>query len=480
MPSNEICIIGAGVAGLKAAQTLVDSSKFSSKDLVILEAQDYAGGRLLTSDVKESKLGLKYDLGAAWFHDLLSNQTLADLVAANDPDIFDVGKDGYFDNKDRKVYNQDGPVNMIELKLNRVVEEMEKFIEIYFHDSLDVKDVSLSEIIEEYKRKYDVFLTPIQKKLSGQILRYLELWYGITWDKISGKYAIMDHHGRDLYNKRGYKSLIDYLCKSIPPQQIHLNTQVKKINRNNQLNDYNIALETANGEVFFCNYLVVTVPQSVLQLDPKHPYGLEWNPPLPERITDALSSIHFGALGKVVFEFATPWWDLNEDRFLILANENDTVPSKQITESPPPFTFPAYVLNYASIHKSASASSLVILTQSPLTEYLEAHPEKAWSYYEPMLRRLCAPGQSVADPINTITSKWTQNPFIRGSYAALHVDDDPSDLIIQLLAQFPGTGLYNCPIRFAGEHTISDGAGCVHGAYQSGIDAANWIIDNKV
>ncbi|GEQ70956.1 hypothetical protein JCM33374_g4637 [Metschnikowia sp. JCM 33374] len=85
--------------------------------------------------------------------------------------------------------------------------------------------------------------------------------------------------------------------------------------------------------------------------------------------------------------------------------------------------------------------------------------------------------QPIREPINTIVTDWTQNPFARGSYAAVHVGDDPSDAIIHLSGEFETCGMGSgSSIRFAGEHTIDDGAGCVHGAYNSGERAADWIL----
>lgn len=487
---TEVCIIGAGVSGLKAAQTLIIDEKSTlnpKKDILILEAQDHIGGRIHT-DTTLSKLGYRYDLGASWFHDCLTNSVLHEFANMKDDSLLSLDRDCYYDDKDVKVYSSEseGPIDINSSKITRVVEDIEKFIELYFHDSLEVKDVSLEEIVGIFMKKYDKFLTNPQKQYSARFLRYLELWFGISWDKISGKYSIMDHAGRNLYNKKGNSFLIDHLVSFIPHLQIHLNQQVSKINRMNKKNDYKILVETNSGSKVYCNYLVVSVPQSILQINYKtSSYGIEWVPPLPSNMQDSLETIHFGALGKVIFEFDDVWWDQNEDRFEILANElsRDVNLSEPIKSIPPPFTYPVYAVNYASVHRDKiltnGGSSLVILTQSPLTEFLESNPDKAWQYYKPMLSKLVQPNKRVCDPINTISSNWTNNPHIRGSYSAVEVNDDPSSLLIQLSGEMHGCGLYDSNVRFAGEHTILDGAGCIHGAYDSGERAAKWIIEKR-
>lgn len=86
---------------------------------------------------------------------------------------------------------------------------------------------------------------------------------------------------------------------------------------------------------------------------------------------------------------------------------------------------------------------------------------------------------AIPDPINVIVSDWTQNPYIRGSYSSVHVGDDPFAQVLQLSGEYDLCGLgAQLTIRFAGDHTIGEGAGCVHGAYESGRRAASWILDN--
>ncbi|OBA22993.1 amine oxidase [Metschnikowia bicuspidata var. bicuspidata NRRL YB-4993] len=470
---KKVCIIGAGVSGLRAAHKLLTAKDtlLLPSDVIILEAQARIGGRIKT-DTTLSKLGLTYDLGAAWFHDALTNSVLYSSI---EDGSFDVESDGYFNDKDMCYYAKEHPgrVDAAGLKLEQVVEDIEKFIEIHFLHSLGVPDVSLSEIVALYMKKQDCFLTAPQKQLCGRMCRYLELWYGISAHKMSGKHAVMSHQGRNLYNKKGYSFLVEKL-QSQTKCTIMTSEQVTTIQRDISGQNFRHLVTTAAGTEIAADYLVVTVPQSILALDAEHSYGLTWDPPLPARIQQSLKTIHFGALGKVIFEFSEIWWDASEDAFEVLADENtgaDVATASGLDISP--FMYPIYVFNYATIQPSAA--SLVILTQSPVTEYLEAKPHLAWAYMKPMLAKISM--QQICEPINTIVTDWTQNPYSRGSYSALHVGDDPSDAIIQLSGEYESCGLgISSTVRFAGEHTIADGAGCVHGAYDSGERAADWIL----
>lgn len=63
----KVCIIGAGAAGLSAANSLV---KNGISDFLILEARNRIGGRILSLDMSACS---KVELGANWIHGVLGN-----------------------------------------------------------------------------------------------------------------------------------------------------------------------------------------------------------------------------------------------------------------------------------------------------------------------------------------------------------------------------------------------------------------------
>lgn len=483
---TKCCIIGAGVSGLKSAHTLLNSpqSKFKPSDILIVEGQDYIGGRLLT-DKNSSKIGYSYDLGAAWFHDCLTNINLKEALEENDKSVFDFEKDGFFDDKEMIYYDKDcnGPVPVDDLRLNRIIEELMKFIEIHYHQGIDTPDMSLLEITDLYIKRYGNRLSDIQKTYVKKSVRFLELWFGLSSDSISAKYAMMDHEGRNLYNLKGYSYLIEKLLKDIPKSSFKLNTQVTKIARNNKERNKKVLIETNNSKIY-CDYVVVTVPLSILKLPESDPYSIKWEPPLPSNLSAALEKSSFCSLGKVIFEFDTTWWDSETQRILYLPETTESTGlSEPLTLLPSSVKYPYLIINYEAMHADTKSSrngagSFVILTQNPLTEYLESHPEQAWDYFKESFEKFVVPGKKVTKPINVLTTKWTTNPFIRGSYSAVKTNDSFEDIIVQLSGEVEGTGISHSTIRFAGEHTALDGNGCVHGAYTTGKKQAEWIISH--
>lgn len=465
----EVVIIGAGVAGLKAGITLIDLGKVKQEDILILEADSRIGGRLKT-DSTSSKLGLTYDLGASWFHDALTNKLLKELESSID--WSEDSKDVYFDDKEPNWYEEKGIIHAKTWKLNKVYEEFHDYIRVYFERTSD--DISLKDLVFKYLEEYSIRLTDDQKQYLPRMIRKYELWCGVSWDIISAKYALSHHDGRDLYNSKGYQaSVLDKLIPKVE-KNVLLNHTVISIDKSEETGL--ITLETKDNGTFITKNLIVTVPLSVLKSE-----SIKWTPELP-KFKETISSIHFGALGKVIFEFDSAWWDTNSDRFDIIPNIKTEPIKEPITSLPPSFSYPTHIINFAMTYRPGNAPSLLCLTQAPLTNYLEQHPEEAWTYFKPMLSQLTDTGKGftgkeITDPINVITTNWTQTNF-KGSYSTSAVNNNPKDFVSYLSGDNPEIATYGKNIRFAGEHTIVEGAGCVHGAYASGERAAKYILEN--
>ena len=60
-------VIGAGCAGLECAANLYT---FGLKNVMVLEAQDYLGGRIKTDFINNDEK-LPLEMGATWIHGLL-------------------------------------------------------------------------------------------------------------------------------------------------------------------------------------------------------------------------------------------------------------------------------------------------------------------------------------------------------------------------------------------------------------------------
>lgn len=480
-----VCVVGGGISGLSTIHRLLNDehTPFAPEDVLLLEAQDYLGGRIRTNRTS-SKIGKTYDLGASWFHDSLTNTVLKQCIKDG---TFNVKDDGRFTDKNAKVFHCDKEkaIDFNGLRGYSVISELEKYIEHYYFEDIGMEDMSLQEIVSKYVEDFEDSLTEEQKKYVIPYIRHMESWMGLHWSDISAKYCSIDFEGRDIFNIKGFDFLVKKLLKDVPEERLFMHQQVKRIKVGEKYSGRRVAVECVSGLKVTCDYLVITVPQSVLSLPSSHDYGIEWTPPLPLAVERAIQSVHFGKLGKCIFEFDNIWWDVEEDSFEILASVNgpDTKQKSPLEDHhdnmvPEVFSLHTTVYNLSlnNFTESNKGGALLILTLDPVTQFIESSPHLAWQYYRPALSKLCIPGTSVTDPISVITSNWSQNPYIRGSYTALRVQDDPREIYLQLKREVPSS--VPSYIRFAGEHTVLDGNGCVHGAFCSGQEEASWILQN--
>lgn len=75
---------------------------------------------------------------------------------------------------------------------------------------------------------------------------------------------------------------------------------------------------------------------------------------------------------------------------------------------------------------------------------------------------------SIPDPTDILVPKWGSDPFFYGSYSNWPIDVDDEDFEV---LRSPVGRLF-----FSGEHTHRRYNGYVHGAFLSGIEAANAVL----
>lgn len=517
MQRKKVIIIGAGISGLKAASDLY---RAGVTDILVLEARDRVGGRLLTIKTPE---GNTYDLGASWFHDTLLNPLFKKYVLEQNHTQI------YYDDATSEVYTyhetKDGGFEIPgSWGLDKVSQEIEKYIEIAKFSDLSCEDTTLYSSAVDYVYDMRKVLTADQIKYAPELLRTVELWHGISWRMMSSKYAINDNEGRNASNLDGYLKILLDMVSSIPEEIVKTGIQVKSVEKLVDGGEEHVRVTTAKGESVEADYVIVTVPQLILALPPTDSGHIYFSPRLPLEITEPLKKMHFSALGKIVIEFKLErdmFWNKNVDKFVVLAkpdrlfsefaNEVDSSRKNPINRENNDgvddimkpdfedvvvpmdihleyFDFEKHPENIPSVYDhpivflnsytSKRTPTLIALVQLPVTNYLERLKlEQVWEFLKPTLFVLAnkhSKIKRISDlpiPKNIFTTHWTTDPFSRGTYAGCAPGDDPTDLILGLSK---GWGR----VRFGGEHTIFEGAGCAHGAWISGKREANWVLND--
>lgn len=504
---TEVIVIGAGISGIK---TSIELSKVGISSL-ILEARDRLGGRLYTEKLSNS--GLPIDIGASWFHDCFDNPMLkkywmSDKVKLN----YDDGEFAYF--------NEDGLIDDNE-RLKPVAEEIKLYLK-NLYDILPVDDdISVKEAVYQYLKDKKWCLTDYQLRHVPQLIRYFELWIGSSWEILSGRSIAADEHkGRDAMVLNGYSTVYNNelselieLSNSKSHDAIIADESINYANPGGcsiKLNHvvYKIEWDDINKEIIvYCkdngrvklyksNYLVVTVPLSVLKLTDVNKIGaIEWKPPLPKSFTKSLEKVSFSNLGKVFFEFPETFWSLEYDRMFSLANVDEEFynclkfDGKDFKFSNNTLDIPIpneagnipngldYSILFLNLAKPTKKPIILALISSPLTQFIESQESQdvIFQVFKPVFARISNLKEyDIPKPLEIKTSKWSNDPFARGSYTGITVGDDYETALETLVNPkdiFDGSGR----VRFAGEGTIDDGNGCVHTAWNTGIREAENI-----
>ena len=416
-----VAVVGAGVSGLAAARSLVDQGA----EVVVYEAQAHFGGRLRT----DWTLGPPFEVGAGWIHGPSDDNPAKQLADAVGAETF------VTEDENILVFDPLGePID--EATLERINQTWGDLL-VRIDETLDPGDRrSLAEVIED--------LAP--EALSDPGIRwalsaYTEFSRGAPLETLSATLFDDDEvfDLPDVVVTTGYDSILQPIISGL---DVRLSTAVTEIRYDG---DDGVTLKTAAGEET-ADFCICSVPLGVLKAD-----GIRFSPALPSDHRARIDRLGFGSVTKIAFEFAEPFWDLETQYFGIM-----TEPKGRWN----------YWLNYRTFAPQNILLGLSVGSYAPIADRMsdEAMAEDALA----VLRDVW--GDAVGQPIRMLATHWSTDPFTRGAYSYPARGGRRDDF--DGLAQPVAGRLFLC-----GEHTIFDYAGTVHGAYLSGIAAAQAVMD---
>jgi len=291
---TDIIIIGAGAAGLMAARELANAGR----KVTILEARNRIGGRIYTKQV--AGFSKVIEAGAEFVHgDLPLTQAL--LQAAGIKLQSMTGKNYQF--KKGFIKQSDEFIPDFEFlieQLNKIPADIpfSQFIDHYLHDE---KYSELREAVIRFAEGYDA--ADIQKA-STFALR--EEW------QTDGATNIYHPLG-------GYTQLIDYLAESC--RDLGVNIFLNVVVQNVIWSAGRVEVIGEQSRHFFASQVLVTVPLGVLQANDHDRGYIKFVPELKEK-KEALQTMGFGAVIKILLAFKTSFWENSPGK----ASENTSLP----------------------------------------------------------------------------------------------------------------------------------------------------------
>ncbi|XP_028796149.1 polyamine oxidase 2 [Neltuma alba] len=428
--SPSVIVIGGGMAGVAAARALHDASF----QVVLLESRERLGGRIHTN----YSFGFPVDLGASWLHGVCQENPLAPVIGR-------LGLPLYRTSGDNSVlYDHDlESYALFDMDGNQVPQELVKQVGEAFETILQETDNVRKEFSADmsvlralstvFERKPELRLEGLAHKVLQWYLCRMEGWFAADADTISLKcwdeeVLLPGGHGLMV---RGYLPVIHTLAKGL---DIRLGHRVTKITR--RYNGVKVTVE--NGETFAADAAVITVPLGVLKSK-----RIKFEPKLPDWKEAAIADLGVGIENKIILHFENVFWPNVE--FLGVVAETSYGCS--------------YFLN---LHKAAGHPVLVYMPAGQLARDIEKMSDEAAANFAfTQLQRILPEASS---PIQYLVSRWGTDIDSLGSYS-YDVVGKPHELYERL--RVPVDNLF-----FAGEATSFSYPGSVHGAYSTGMMAA--------
>lgn len=424
--SEKIILIGAGMAGLAAAQKLQQAGH----QTIILEARDRLGGRIFTD---RSLAGIPLDMGASWIHGIRGNPITAlakEFKVATQKSDYD----------NRAIYDWHGrQLNKREVaKLDQFGETLYELIEKA--RSQMATDTSLQTALdtifaaegwsqeEIYQANYIVNgLAELEYADNGRNLSLFE------WDQ-DESFPGPDHHFPD-----GYDQIVQGLAAGLDIRLQHVVTAVN-------YSDEGVIVESNQGQ-FTSQRVIITLPLGVLQKG-----NVRFTPALPSGKQNAIQSLQMGVLHKTYLLFPKLFWE--EDRDLI----------SHIAEQKGQWT------EFLNLHMTTGKPVLMGFNSGWYGRELEQLPEaEVVERMMSVLRKLY--GSSIPAPEAWLISRWHIDPFAFGTYS--HIPPCVTGKAHDELAKAVDGRLF-----FAGEATNRTYSATVHGAFLSGQRAAQEVINS--
>lgn len=535
----EVLVLGAGMAGLACASRLFEHKHYREKDrLLILEGRDRIGGRINSVHINSSRL----DTGANWIHGVGTKDKPNPLMGIiPDKRLKDLTGTVIFQADDSVSADSDAlSEDWVKVDAVKSISASSKFSEdlvvpasvaglvmsslwsmldsLHEHSKTipasEAKGATMLKAISESKELQQAFkdVPALYKRTLGAMPQFIEGMEAAPLVAQSAEtpkgqagmslleFAIDDFGGDQVFVQDGYTRLTDHVAADLTAaDKIQLGEEVLSIDTSGK----HVTVTTTKG-AYTAEHVVCTLPLGVLQhsSDTNTEDRLFW-PPLPPEKREAIESLGFGTLDKIMLVYSDAWWteeswtSIWKHGFVYdgpLDSDFEDIRHKEKPQSSPDF-FMGFTdeLPGLEVHEDGTTSSckrlisivnLHNLTDFPvLSSFVSCAPaaqveamtdEQAGGIVHRALTKWL--GREPPGPVAIHVSRWKQDRFSRGSYS--HMITGLSENKHREAFQRPIINSSGAVLSFAGEHTSQNHFATVHGALLSGWREADAVLNH--
>ncbi len=424
-------VVGAGIAGIKAAQDL----KAAGFTVTVLEARNRIGGRLNTGT---NGSGTTIDLGAAWIHGQLDEfegvVSGMNLTTVNT----DFSNMTYFGSASSRLTVTPSIIQDLEARIlpavlwgailtpRRSMQAVLNMVSTRGYPAGFFESFTTAAVDTE-------FASSASNIPAESVFELVPNF----WDKTAWDVFLKSSETDNTAFPGGYSQVSTALAAGL---DVQLSEPVTAINYTTSP-----VVVTTTGGSYNADHVIITIPVGVLKTG-----DITYTPALPASKTGAISRIGMGVLNKPFLEFSQQWWP--------------NVPVLAV-HSPVRGAFSTFI-------------NLQPITGKPIlmgwTTGDPAIARESWTDTqikdEAMVRLRATVNSSAPEPIHVTVTRWGQDPYALGSYSTFNQSTLLGD---RALLRQP---LSSNRLLFAGEATMDTGFAQVPGAYTSGQREAARLI----
>lgn len=422
-----VAVVGGGLSGLTAAREL----HRRGIEVVVLESGDRLGGRAMS---ETTVLGSRVDLGGQWIgHD---HHRLMALAKEQGVTQFQM---------------HTGPLPVLVIGSRRIrVASPSMLLAVLVLGGVEL----LSRVGCSPRWNATTVADWLRRVPGGTTRRLLEVVALISWtadlDRFSihamtnmirrqgGLKTMLSTRGgaQDSLLVEGVGALVDGLAAELGPR-VCLNHRVTAIADD----DRGVTLRTTSGDVRAAK-VIVTVPSPLAR-------RIEFEPPLPPDRIALQQGTYMGSVYKAIAVYERPFWrERRGGEFIVLDN-----PGRAVFDTTPP----------------DGPGHLCVLVAGPEARTLDGFDAAARraAVLETLSRHV---GPEVLEPAGWHEKSWHLDENVGGGYLAL-----PSPGTTEGLLPVPCSPVGD--VHWAGSETAGDHPGYLDGAIESGLRAANEVIE---
>jgi monoamine oxidase len=298
--TTDVVIIGAGLAGLSAADRLTEQGH----DVLVLEGRDRVGGRIRTTEV----VGVRVDAGATWIapdHDEV--RALIERLNGTIVPQFHEGKGVISFGGRRRVEGLSAVAPWVALDIGRIITSMQKMVDRLpmadpWNDprAVEYDALSLGEWLTRKRalpgtRKFMGMIAMVHFGApAGDISLFNVLRYVRTLGGLEHMLAVEGGDQQDRLAET-MQGLVDRFAESLSPRVL-VGEPARRIDTD------------GDGVTVHTPSAAIEARYAILTTAPSHRAGIEFTPPLPAPHYGLSRSWRLGALSKAFVAYERPFW----------------------------------------------------------------------------------------------------------------------------------------------------------------------------